>query len=125
VKGLDPDRKLALLSDGSAMPFDLFLGVPVHRVPAVVEESGLTVDGWVPVDPRTLETAFPGVYAVGDVASVGIPRRVSSPKDRPRSSPGRSVPFWVAVRGPQAMTVAACVISRSAQILWPALRSPS
>src|SRR5258706_1418028 len=56
------------------MPYDLFLGVPVHRVPAVVQESGLAVDGWVPVDPLTLETAFPGVYAVGDVTSVGTPK---------------------------------------------------
>ena len=37
-------------------------------------ESGLAVDGWVPVDPLTLETAFPGVYAVGDVTSVGTPK---------------------------------------------------
>ena len=56
------------------MPFDLFLGVPVHKAPAVVEESGLTVDGWVPVDPLTLETRFEGVYAVGDVTSVGTPK---------------------------------------------------
>jgi sulfide:quinone oxidoreductase len=48
--------------------------VPVHRVPAVVEESGLAVDGWVPVDARTLKTRFPGVYAVGDVTSVGTPK---------------------------------------------------
>jgi sulfide:quinone oxidoreductase len=74
VRGLDPARRLALLSDGSDLPFDLFLGVPVHRAPAVVVESGLTVDGWVPVDPLTLETRFPGVYAVGDVTSVGTPK---------------------------------------------------
>ena len=74
VRGLDPDRRRVLLSDGEEMPYDLFLGVPVHRVPPVVAESGLAVDGWVPVDPRTLETAFPGVYAVGDVTSVGTPK---------------------------------------------------
>ena len=74
VIGLDPARKVAMFSDGADMPFDLFLGVPVHKAPAVVEESGLTVDGWVPVDPRTLETRFDGVYAVGDVASVGTPK---------------------------------------------------
>jgi len=74
VRGLDPDRKVALLSDDSEMPYDLFLGVPVHRAPAVVEESGLTVDGWIPVNPLTLETTFPGVYAVGDVTSVGTPK---------------------------------------------------
>jgi hypothetical protein len=45
------------------MPRDLFLGVPVHRAPAVVEASGLTVNRWIPANSRTLETAFPGVYA--------------------------------------------------------------
>lgn len=34
----------------------------------------MTVDGWIPVDSLTLETAFPGVYAVGDVTSVGTPK---------------------------------------------------
>ena len=74
VTSLDAGRKVALLSDGGEMPFDLFLGVPLHRVPPVVAESGLIVDGWVPVDPLTLETAAPGVYAIGDVASVGTPK---------------------------------------------------
>jgi sulfide:quinone oxidoreductase len=74
VTGLDPDRRVALLSDESEMPYDLFLGIPVHRAPAVVEASGMTVDGWIPVDPLTLETAYPNVYAVGDVTSVGTPK---------------------------------------------------
>lgn len=74
VRALDPERKVAVLSDGSEMAYDLFLGVPQHQVPSVVEKSGLTVDGWVPVNPMTLETAFPGVYAVGDVTSVGTPK---------------------------------------------------
>jgi sulfide:quinone oxidoreductase len=74
VAGLDAPRKVAVLSDGSELPYDLFLGVPVHRAPAVVLESGMTVDGWIPVDSLTLETSFPGVYAVGDVTSVGTPR---------------------------------------------------
>jgi len=74
VRGLDPARRVALLSDGAEMPYDLMLAVPVHRAPAVVVEAGLTVDGWIPVDPVTLETRFPGVYAVGDVTSVGTPK---------------------------------------------------
>jgi len=72
VRELEPG--VARFEDGSEMPFDLFLGVPRHRVPAVVAESGLCVDGWVPVDPATLETQWPGVYAVGDVTSVGTPK---------------------------------------------------
>ncbi|SDJ04483.1 sulfide:quinone oxidoreductase [Frankineae bacterium MT45] len=74
VERLDAGRRVALLANGDELPFDLFLGVPKHRVPQVVADSGLTVDGWVPVDPATLETAFPNVYAVGDVTSVGTPK---------------------------------------------------
>jgi sulfide:quinone oxidoreductase len=43
-------------------------------VPTVVAESGMTVDGWIPVNPLTLETSYPGVYAIGDVTSVGTPK---------------------------------------------------
>jgi sulfide:quinone oxidoreductase len=74
VRGLDPERGVALVGEDEELPYDLFLAVPVHRAPAVVIESGLAVDGWIPVDPLTLETSFPGVYAVGDVASVGTPK---------------------------------------------------
>jgi sulfide:quinone oxidoreductase len=74
VQGLDPERHVARLADGSELGYDLFLGVPKHRAPAVVVEAGLTEDGWIPVDPLTLETRFPGVYAVGDVTSVGTPK---------------------------------------------------
>jgi sulfide:quinone oxidoreductase len=74
VASLDPDTHEAVLDDGSRLPFDLFLGIPVHRAPTVVEDSGMTVEGWIPVDPATLATRFPGVYAVGDVTSVGTPK---------------------------------------------------
>jgi sulfide:quinone oxidoreductase len=74
VRGLDPDRRLALVGGDSALPYDLFLAVPKHIVPPVVEASGLAVDGWIPVDPLTLQTSVPDVYAVGDVTSVGTPK---------------------------------------------------
>jgi sulfide:quinone oxidoreductase len=74
VAALDPVTREAVLDDGSRLPFDLFLGIPVHRAPEVVVASGLTESGWIPVDKRTLATRFPGVYAVGDVTSVGTPK---------------------------------------------------
>jgi sulfide:quinone oxidoreductase len=76
VKAIDPARKVAVLSDGTEMPYALFLGIPVHRVPQVVVESGLAAHphDWVPVNKQTLETRFPGVYAVGDVNGVGTPK---------------------------------------------------
>ena len=76
VKAIDPARRVALLSGGTELPFDLFLGIPVHRVPEVVVESGLAAHphDWVPVNRQTLETRFAGVYAVGDVNGVGTPK---------------------------------------------------
>ena len=74
VRSLDGARRVAVLDDGSELAYDLFLGVPKHRAPDVVIASGMTEDGYVPVDSRTLETRFPGVYAVGDVATVGVPK---------------------------------------------------
>jgi sulfide:quinone oxidoreductase len=74
VVRLEPDRNVAVTGGGEEFPYDLFLGVPKHHAPAVVVEAGMTVDGWIPVDPLTLETTFPGVYAVGDVTSVGTPK---------------------------------------------------
>jgi sulfide:quinone oxidoreductase len=69
VTRLDADRKVAEFADGGGVEYDLFIGIPRHRVPAVVEESGLAVDGWVPVDTTNLATRFPDVYALGDVAA--------------------------------------------------------
>jgi sulfide:quinone oxidoreductase len=74
VSSLDSGRRVAVLDDGSEMPYDLFLGVPKHRAPEVVIASGMCENGYVPVDSQTLETSFPGVYAVGDVATVGVPK---------------------------------------------------
>jgi sulfide:quinone oxidoreductase len=74
ITALDPSRHVAATADGEDIPYDLFLGVPVHHAPEVVQQSGMCVDGWIPVDALTLETRFPGVYAVGDVTSVGTPK---------------------------------------------------
>jgi sulfide:quinone oxidoreductase len=74
VSALDPTRRVAVLDDGTELPYDLFLGVPKHRAPDVVLASGMAEDGYVPVNPQTLETRFPGVYAVGDVATIGVPK---------------------------------------------------
>jgi sulfide:quinone oxidoreductase len=74
VSSLDAARRVAVLDDGGEMPYDLFLGVPKHRAPDVVLASGMAEDGYVPVQSSTLETRFPGVYALGDVATVGVPK---------------------------------------------------
>jgi sulfide:quinone oxidoreductase len=74
VASLDPGRSVAVLDDGTELAFDLLLGVPKHRAPDVVIDSGMTEDGYIPVDSATLQTRFDDVYAVGDVATAGVPK---------------------------------------------------
>jgi sulfide:quinone oxidoreductase len=74
VHALDPARRVAILDDATELPYDLFLGIPKHRAPDVVATSALAEKGWIPVDSKTLATKFPGVYAIGDVTSVGTPK---------------------------------------------------
>jgi sulfide:quinone oxidoreductase len=74
VRNLDPVRHIAILDDETELPFDLFLGIPKHCAPEVVSKSGITENGWIPVDRKNLKTKFPNVYAIGDVTSVGTPK---------------------------------------------------
>jgi sulfide:quinone oxidoreductase len=74
VVALDPNRHVAILDSGNELPYDLFLGVPKHRVPDAVANSGMTEDGWIPVNQSNLEARFPGVYAIGDVTEVEVPK---------------------------------------------------
>ena len=75
IKAIDAPRRIAILDDGTEMPFELFLGIPKHRVPDVVAKSGMIAGGdWIPVDKTNLKTHYPGVYAIGDVNGVGTPK---------------------------------------------------
>ena len=74
MRSVDTQRRVVTLDDGREFPYDLFLGVPAIRAPKMLEDSGMTEDGYVPVKPKTLETRFPDVYAVGDCARQGTPK---------------------------------------------------
>lgn len=74
VTAVDEAAHTVSLDNGNTLPCDLFLGVPKNRAADVVVASGMTENGWVTVDPRTLATKWPGVYAVGDLAATGAPK---------------------------------------------------
>jgi sulfide:quinone oxidoreductase len=85
VRALEPGRKIAVLDDGTELPYALYLGVPKHQVPKPVLASGLAENGWVPINVRTLETRFPDVYAIGDGAATGMPKAGSFAESAARS----------------------------------------
>src|SRR3954447_11746265 len=61
VTSIDPAARVAHLASGATMPYDLFVGIPVHRAPDPLAAAGLAVNGWVPVDQTNLRTRFPNV----------------------------------------------------------------
>jgi sulfide:quinone oxidoreductase len=71
---------LVVYADGE-LEADLVFGVPPHRAPPAVAESGLVGDsGWMSVDPGTLATGHPGVFAVGDVTQIKLANGLPLPK---------------------------------------------
>lgn len=71
ITSIDAAAKTALAGDNS-LPFDLFVGVPVHVPPAVVRASKLVDKGYITPSPVNLETSVPNVYAVGDVTKIPV-----------------------------------------------------
>lgn len=69
---IDADAKEAITLTGDRVPFDLFIGVPLHRPPAVVRNSVLGDKGWIRVDPATMRTRFDRVWALGDVVHIPV-----------------------------------------------------
>ena len=71
-------------------PYDLLIGIPAHRAPALLQQSGL-VDGggYLPTHPQTLEilsdqdtleVQFPRLYAIGDLAAIRLLNSAMLPK---------------------------------------------
>jgi sulfide:quinone oxidoreductase len=100
VRKLDPSRHMAILEDETEIPFDIFLGIPKHRVPEVVELSGLAVNGWVPVDRTNLKTKFPDVYAIGDVNGAGAPKAGTFAEGAARTVAATILAEWAGGRQP-------------------------
>ena len=72
---VDGDRRRVEFADGSYADFDLLVFIPPHE-PAVTLDG----DGWISVDAATMQTAHPGIFAIGDAATVISPSGRPIPK---------------------------------------------
>lgn len=76
-----PDARTVEFADGTTESFDHLAVVPAHRSPvAAVMSSGLGPTGWIAVDPQTLATSLPGVWAIGDATALLLPNGKPLPK---------------------------------------------
>ena len=73
VERIEPETRQLVLAGGERVAYDLLLGVPPHRAPAPVRESGLAAEtGFIPVDRETLATSAEGVFAIGDATTIPV-----------------------------------------------------
>ncbi|KRT66328.1 MAG: FAD-dependent pyridine nucleotide-disulfide oxidoreductase [Candidatus Dadabacteria bacterium CSP1-2] len=81
VVKIDPAKKEIVFQDEKTLFYDLLIGVPPHGLPPVLKDSPiLGKSGWVKVNPKTLETDFENIYALGDVTSIPLPVGKPLPK---------------------------------------------
>ena len=88
-RSLDPARSVAVLDDGAELPYDLFLGVPKHRAPDVVLESGLAEDGYIPSTRARSRRGSRASTRSGTSRPSACRRRACSRRARRASSPRR------------------------------------
>lgn len=83
-----PEHQLSSVSDstlefqnGQSVPYDLLAFTPRHACPAVIKATPLAGNsGWVEVNRNTMETAFPDVFAIGDITSIPLEMKRPLPK---------------------------------------------
>jgi len=81
VERVDAEASRLHFADASVAAYDTLLGVPPHRPPQVVAASAISGEGgYALVDPHTLLTSAPGVYAIGDTTAIPIAGGKSLPK---------------------------------------------
>jgi sulfide:quinone oxidoreductase len=83
VSSIDGSSKQITFENSTREKYDLLIAIPPHTSPKVIRESGDLVDaasGWIPVDPKNMQTRHDRVYAIGDVAAVKLPSGMMLPK---------------------------------------------
>lgn len=81
IESVDAERRELHFAGGAAVPYDLLGFIPPHHAPAVVTAAGLAAPGgWIAVDRDALETAHPGVFAIGDVTTIPLAMGKPLPK---------------------------------------------
>jgi sulfide:quinone oxidoreductase len=81
VTHVDANARSIHFANGTTAKYDFLAFVPPHRAPKVAREAGLIGEsGWITVNHHTLETHFPGVYALGDITGIMLPAGKPLPK---------------------------------------------
>jgi len=74
AKILGVEKDALILDHGMVIKGDMFIGIAPHWTPRVIRSTNLVdSNGFVEVNPSTLETGLPNVFAIGDVTAIKLP----------------------------------------------------
>jgi sulfide:quinone oxidoreductase len=73
---VDTKSKKLYFNGNNCFEYDLLIVIPPHKSPDVISKSGLAnTNGWIDVQPASLQTKYENVFAIGDVSSIPLPGR--------------------------------------------------
>ena len=82
ISSIEGNSKHIIFENGAREKYDLLIAIPPHTTPKVVRETDLAdaASGWVPVDPKNMQTRHDRVYAIGDIAAIKLSSGMMLPK---------------------------------------------
>lgn len=83
VSLIDGSSKEIIFENGTREKYDLLITIPPHVSPKVIRESSgdlADTSGWIPVDPKNMQTKHDRVYAIGDATMIKLPSGMMLPK---------------------------------------------
>jgi sulfide:quinone oxidoreductase len=76
LDSVDTKSKRIFFNGKESFEYDLLIIIPPHQAPSVIRMSDLAnANGWIDVNPKSLQTKYENVFAIGDITSVPLPGR--------------------------------------------------
>lgn len=76
LDSVDTKSKQLLFNGKESFNYDLLIVIPPHHAPSVIRKSDLAnANGWIDVNPASLQTKYENVFAIGDITSIPLPGR--------------------------------------------------
>ena len=76
LNSVDTKSKQIFFNGKESFEYDLLIVIPPHQSPAVISKTDLSnANGWIDVNPDSLQTKYENVFAIGDITSIPLPGR--------------------------------------------------
>jgi len=76
LDSVDTKSKQIFFNGKESFEYDLLIVIPPHQAPAAIRKTDLVnANGWIDVNPSSLQTKYENVFGIGDITSIPLPGR--------------------------------------------------